>query len=1050
LRLALGLALLAGLGLGALAWRLGEAPISSPWLIREIEAALNAGPGPTRIEIGDASLRWAGWREGYRSPLEVGLREVRAVEPDGTIRAVLPDAAVSLSLTWLLRGVLAPRALELRGLELRAVRSAAGAFRLDLGSLGAEGGEDGAGGRQGQAVLDILARLMRPPADDTPLAALRRLRLVHARLVVDDAELGGTWSATMTSLFVLRRDGGGLDLQGGGEVALGPERVPVGLLGSVEGATQRGRLAVTLPALRPAALARAAPLLAPLAVIDAPASLTLEAEIAGLAIPSVGSARLRVGEGAVDLGPLGRLAIAGLEAALGFDGEVLQLHEAVLHPAPPPAAAAPPPILRAEAALRPEGAAWRGEARLFLDGLAFADLAHYWPAGLARGAREWMTENITAGMLRGGVFRIAGRMDPATGSITLTAFDGEAAAEAATVHWLRPIPPVEEAAGKARFGTREIVVDLDAGRQSGTGIAIAQGRLRFDFATEPETAEFDFRLGGPLSEVWALLRHPRLRLFAQRPAPIADLGGMLEEARLRIALPLIAELPIERVAISAAGRGTEVRVPRAVLGHDLEGGTLDFTADTEGLRVSGTATLAGIALRLTEEIDFRPGAAAQVVAREIVTARADAQALAALGLDPEPFVRGPIGLEIRSETRRNGQGRVQLRADFTAARLGLEPLAWSKPPGIAAAGEATLQLTGGQLRSIEAIRVTAPDALLRGRASDIRGNQPRRIEIQQAILGRNRFAAELAPPAAPGGTWSIALRGQVIDLVPVLGGQAAEEPASEAAAGAGVDLTLDVQRMLLGPDRALIGVRGSARVDGRGVVRRAELEGRVDGGGAVRLVIAPEGGQRRLRLQSDDGGALLRAFGVLERIEGGRLAVDAAYAHDRPGAPLRGTAELEQFAVREAPALAKLLQAITVFGVVEALDQRGLSFASLTAPFVLTRDALVLEDARAFSVSLGLTARGRIDRRREMIDIEGTIVPAYVFNSLLGRIPLVGRVFSPERGGGLFAVTYRMRGPLADPSVTVNPLAALTPGFLRGIFGLGQDAAPGENPEPRR
>jgi hypothetical protein len=42
-----------------------------------------------------------------------------------------------------------------------------------------------------------------------------------------------------------------------------------------------------------------------------------------------------------------------------------------------------------------------------------------------------------------------------------------------------------------------------------------------------------------------------------------------------------------------------------------------------------------------------------------------------------------------------------------------------------------------------------------------------------------------------------------------------------------------------------------------------------------------------------------------------------------------------------------------------------------------------------------------------------------------------------------------MRGPLADPSVAVNPLAALTPGFLRGIFGIGQDAA-GTVPEPPR
>ena len=68
-------------------------------------------------------------------------------------------------------------------------------------------------------------------------------------------------------------------------------------------------------------------------------------------------------------------------------------------------------------------------------------------------------------------------------------------------------------------------------------------------------------------------------------------------------------------------------------------------------------------------------------------------------------------------------------------------------------------------------------------------------------------------------------------------------------------------------------------------------------------------------------------------------------------------------------------------------------------------------------------------------------MPAYIFNTLLGRIPFFGRLFSPEEGGGLFAVAYRMRGPLNDPQTTINPLAALTPGFLRGIFGIGQEPA---------
>jgi hypothetical protein len=82
-----------------------------------------------------------------------------------------------------------------------------------------------------------------------------------------------------------------------------------------------------------------------------------------------------------------------------------------------------------------------------------------------------------------------------------------------------------------------------------------------------------------------------------------------------------------------------------------------------------------------------------------------------------------------------------------------------------------------------------------------------------------------------------------------------------------------------------------------------------------------------------------------------------------------------------------------------------------------------------------MTAKGRLDLASASVDLQGTIVPAYFFNSLLGDLPLVGHLFSPERGGGVFAATYTLRGPLSDPTVSVNPLAALTPGFLRGVFG---------------
>jgi hypothetical protein len=77
-----------------------------------------------------------------------------------------------------------------------------------------------------------------------------------------------------------------------------------------------------------------------------------------------------------------------------------------------------------------------------------------------------------------------------------------------------------------------------------------------------------------------------------------------------------------------------------------------------------------------------------------------------------------------------------------------------------------------------------------------------------------------------------------------------------------------------------------------------------------------------------------------------------------------------------------------------------------------------------------------LDLRHHTADITGTVVPAYFFNQLLGDLPLIGKIFSPEKGGGVFAARYSVRGKLSDPKVGVNPLSALTPGFLREGFGL--------------
>ena len=116
---------------------------------------------------------------------------------------------------------------------------------------------------------------------------------------------------------------------------------------------------------------------------------------------------------------------------------------------------------------------------------------------------------------------------------------------------------------------------------------------------------------------------------------------------------------------------------------------------------------------------------------------------------------------------------------------------------------------------------------------------------------------------------------------------------------------------------------------------------------------------------------------------------------------------------------------------------RDRAFSDLSAPFVLRQGTFEFKEARASGTALGFTANGKIFRHADVVDLEGTVIPAYALNSAFGRIPLLGDLFTGgEKGGGIFAAAYTMTGPIEEPVVSVNPLSALAPGFLRNVFGI--------------
>ena len=1040
---AVGLAVMACVLAAGAAWRLGRGPVEMDWLVPMLEAQVNGDPS-THLALGGAAIAWEGFQGGLDQPIDVRLSGLVLSDAAGRRILAVPHAAVTLSPGWLLFGRIVPRAVVLDDVRLYLLRDADGGLRLDL--PGATPAAEAGPGPDVQALLRAFAARPRSDRARGPFVVwsqLRRIRLRGAAAEVTDRQVATTWTVPSLQLDLHRRDEGGVTGSLRASVALRGVAAQVVAVATLDAAGRRMEVHLRTSPVVPAALARVLPQAAPLSGIDAPLVL------AGSAVFGAGLAPERValdatlGAGTLHLGA-GAMPVVAAEAVVA--GTQTQLTAVLSRFVTAPAPDRPQTTVtgHAEAEREPDGS-FAATAAVAVDRVSFADLPALWPVGLGGpGTRPWVTQNITAGEVHDFRVNLALRTAADLSDVTLTRLSGGGDASDLTVHWLRPVPPIVHGTARLTFlDPDSLEVTASGGTEAigAGGIAIRGGRVLFTkLQAKDQFADISADLAGPVPAALALLNQKRIGLLARSPLPVNGAEGTFAGTMTLAHMVLRDDLAMDDLMIGAALHLEGVRIPGLVAGRDLDRGMLDLTAHPDGLHIAGTAQLAGIPGEVAANIDFRAGPPTQVL--ESVTAKGtlDTGQLARFGLSVAPFADGSAQVSARLALRRNATGTAEIAADLADTSLALDLLSWAKPRGRAARVEATLALDRDGIAAVDRLSARG-DGLLLAAAVPFAGGRPAALRIDRLALGNTTDAhGTIGLPAQPGAPWRLDLAGPSIDASSLLRRDAGK-PAQPAAKDPAYSATTRFDRVILGPDRRLDGVTATVESDGT-MLRRLDLAGRTTEGEPFRLRITPSGQGRALSGNAADAGGLLRALDVVPSMHGGTLALEGHYDDTAPDHPLAGQATIESFRVRGAPALAKLLQAMTLYGLVDAVRGPGLGFTKLVAPFRLADNVLTLQDARAFSPSLGMTAKGRLDLRQRVFDMEGTIVPAYFFNSLLGGLPLIGRMFSPERGGGVFAATYTLRGPMADPHVGINPLAALTPGFLRGLFGVLDHPAP--------
>lgn len=1035
-------ALLAGLALlvGFVAWRLAyEGPIHLRFLKPYVEEALNRPDAEFRFVVQDTVLAWAGWER----TLDIRAVGVRITDEFGNDLAAVPELGFGLSGTAMMRGLIAPSRIELFRPGLSLARNEDGDLQFGRKLLAAPAAEQQQTARpvdtsQADLMAALIRELLAPPDPDKRTGYLSEAAIYDGSIRIDDRHAGNVWQAEQVEIHLARGDRG---LAGSFRVAVPQFGDPARLDGDLFLASGSDRFDVTVRLQRfsAAAIGLIETHLSMLANAniflhgEARTSISLEGEVGQttfsflgqngqVALPELMKAPLPVKQ----LVAMGRvdpdLDLITLDTlSVDLDGPILELSgqgDGFLNGRATDDGA---PVL--SAVLRGGDIDWQK-----IDG--------WWPETIAKDARSWLIPNITSGIVQDLVtetrLRFGRDGEP---PVTLEKLEGAFKAEQLTVHYLRPMPPIESGVATASFNAQQFTADIQAGNVG--KIAITKGDLLITgLDIEDQFIKVGGDLASPMRDALTLLDHPRLG-YASKLGLAPDSSSGDAKTRLDFDFPAKKNLGFNDVKINVVAQLSNVGLQKVMFDRDVTEGNLELVLSQSGMRIFGPLKFGGVPIDLQWLENFYDGAPFERQIRAI--GRVEAERMAAAGYETRPFLDGPSAADLTYITFGDGRGRLDATLDLTEATMAFDFVKWRKPAGQPGLGRLAVEMRDDRIVGIPAMQVQAGDLSTSGRIGFENG-KPVQVLLPELKFGRNALTDV-----------SVGFKGELIDIA-IGGGDVDVEPwmAEDEAAPPKDEATLardeiepqrpyrvvapSLNSVRIGEDRSLSNVKVELYHDPLwwDVI---DVSATLPGGAPLTLVYRPvEGGEHHLNAETSDGGAALRALDIYDSIKGGTLKITGKVKDDEPRRPLRGRLEGGSFRLLNTPFFVRFLSVAALTGLVDVLSGEGFYFDGASGRFTKTRGLIEVKRFRSAGPSIGLTSSGTIDLDFNKVDLEGVIVPAYALNSILGNIPILGDILQGGEGEGLFSATYEIEGDLPEPKIKVNPWAALAPGFLRGIF----------------
>lgn len=670
-----------------------------------------------------------------------------------------------------------------------------------------------------------------------------------------------------------------------------------------------------------------------------------------------------------------------------------------------------------------------------LHDLSLDQLPKLWPEAAAPPARSWLIQNLHQGHIPKATFHLSGALQSVVGSqqdlpaiFELKTLGGKIDLERGTLRYYDTMPVVTDLSAQAHYDQNHFSISMTKGTCG--GLSLSNGLVTIQgFQADTQNIEIQTKVKGPLSAALTILNQEPLTLLKETTLdPHQTTGDM--EATVSLKFPLDDPIATEdfRYRVEASVVGATLPRPLAFLPVSLSDSNLSIKVTNDQMTVSGGAHLNRIPSQLFWHRSLKKESPKEQVKAHFA---ATPSFLKSLGVPTSPLVKGALPSTVIYDRLSSDKSTLKVQVDLSPGRLQLGP--WLKKSRQAGKLVSTWHFDKGQLRRLAALSVTAPDLMIEASADFKEDLSFKSVALKTFKWGQSDLKGTLSQGKDV--DYKVFLEGDFLDL----GGHLKslkDETSGDFKISKQIDVRLRINKILLSQKQSFYQNSLSLRfLNDR--VHSAAYKGYLDPTAQKEFYIdlLPRSNNgRRLRLKCQDAGYMLKALNFFDDVAEGKLKLTANQTDDAPGAPWEGKLEIQSFWLEKAPIISRVLSLAFPTGLVSAFSEKGLSFDRLKVKFKKKGSLVSLYRGRAYSPSFGFSLKGAIKNNFSDLNLQGTVYPAYFFNTFLSRIPFLGQILTGGKHEGIWGVSYTITGPSDKPDISVNPLTAFTPGIFRKIF----------------